>query len=126
MKWKVELIGETAIISQMAFLFYAWWSMWLAKEGSEFSIALIMLAIGIIGGLFMWLQKPIEQEENKRILNIVRWVGAIVSTIGVYLVFFPVMTLLFHSKTTAIILVSGFFSPLLIYKLPTFKSVNNA
>lgn len=126
MKWKVELIGVTAIIGQMAFLFYAWQSLWLAKAGSEIPIVLIILAIGIIGGLFMWLQKPIQKEENKRALNIIRWAGAIITAIAVYLVLVPVMVLLFHSKTTALVLIVGFLAPLFIYKLPALKGVKNA
>lgn len=126
MKWKVELTGEAALISQMAFLFYAWWSKWLVEEGSEIQIALIVMTIGFLGGILMWIQKPINNEGNKYLLNIVRWVGAIISTIGVYLVFIPVMLLIFHSTITALILIFGFFSPLFIYTLPPLKSASNA
>ena len=126
MKWKAELIEVATIISQMAFLFYSWWSKWLAEEGSEISIASIVLIIGVLGGVFMWFQKTTNNEENKHLLNIVRWVGGIIGTIGAYLVFIPVTSLIFHSKVTALLLATGFFLPLLVRKLPASMRTSNA
>jgi len=126
MKWKYELIIQTTIIFQLLFLFYTWWSKFITREGSIPYIIAIVIIIGFIGGALMRLQKTKYTKENKNLFTIIRLVGALISTISVYLALIPIITIFYQSKASALLLMFGFLSSWLISKLPVIKGTQNA
>jgi len=116
MKWKVELIAQLVIVSQLVLLFIIWWYKLLIPENPHIIVSLIWLTIGVLGGVAMARQKPIKKEQDKNIFITVRVIGALISTVGIFMLFIPLFELLFHSKLTAFLIITGFFSPILIYK----------
>jgi len=114
MKKNQEITEIAVLVFQMLILFLIWQQGYMAFDNSEFYAALSILIIGICGGLLSNLKTINKLTINPIIEKTIFFILITISTFGMYFVFFPLIAILMHSGTTAIIFLSGVISPWLI------------
>lgn len=110
-----DIIAMYILVAQMLLLVTLWISEIFSKE--YFQLHLSVLFVGVIAGVLLsHSQYGVKREKTKKDIFNILFVS-IVSTICIYLVFFPIMSVLTHSTTTAVILIAGIISPITIPKI---------
>ena len=112
MKWRILLTYFVTVIVQMAALLVMWWITPPSESVLIISITIFIFLIGIAGSVVIAKIKRGTYPENRVIFWCVNVAGSLISSIGIFAIYFPLMWVLSQSVLTASILILGCLAPL--------------
>ena len=132
MNWLIELIATITLTAQMATLYYSWHSQLISSENVPLYLSIVILVLGVTSGLLTHFLKHKSTKERPYVKNISIITGAAVGGVGVFFVFIPFFSIVYHSVPALFMLSFGIFAPWALpvilkrhgYNAPN-KSLNN-
>lgn len=121
MKWRKQLIVHLTLISQITVLFLAWWLKYLITDNGPLFTSMMVLAIGIIGGIFIWLQANKHAIENKALETTIIIIGSLIITAGAFIAFVPIAAIFMHGAISTVIFITGILATTLLPKLLSYS-----
>ena len=117
MKWKFDLIAIAIITIQLLFIALLMFSSLVINEYAVLATVVGTFIIASIGSIIIMNLSSKETIENKYITNTIKIVLSLLSTLLVFIAFFPIMAVLKHSSLSAVALSISFIAPYLTYRI---------